>query len=152
MYCEFYFIKMLNFEILWVLYYAKWWYLYKQWWWNKKKSTIIRSLCMNIGSWNDMNSWDITDKSTTFHLFFFTSLLSKVSYKSKRHRGTKLRFWTKIMNPIVPKIERQYKFKVKLKDYRKNLHKIKSMDLIRFCIGQIDLIVGPIKGLIKFKN
>jgi hypothetical protein len=87
-----------------------------------------------------------------FIFFFFTSLLSKVSYKSKRHRGTKLRFRTKIMNPIVPKIERQYKFKVKLNDYQKNLHKIKSMELIRLCIGQIDLIVGPIKGLIKFKN
>ena len=33
-----------------------------------------------------------------------------------------------------------------------NLHKIKSGDLIRLLIGQYDLIMGPIKSLIKFKN
>jgi hypothetical protein len=30
--------------------------------------------------------------------------------------------------------------------------KIKSEDLIKLLIGQFDLIIGPIKGLIKFKN
>jgi hypothetical protein len=30
--------------------------------------------------------------------------------------------------------------------------KITSKELIRFLIGQFDLIIGPIKGLIKFKN
>jgi hypothetical protein len=30
--------------------------------------------------------------------------------------------------------------------------KIKYEDLIRFLIGRFDLIMGPIKGLIKFKN
>jgi hypothetical protein len=30
--------------------------------------------------------------------------------------------------------------------------KIKSEDLVRFLIGQFDLIIGLIKGVIKFKN
>jgi hypothetical protein len=30
--------------------------------------------------------------------------------------------------------------------------KIKYVDLIRVLIGQFDLIMGPIKGLSKFKN
>jgi hypothetical protein len=30
--------------------------------------------------------------------------------------------------------------------------KIKSEDLVRFLIGQFDLITGLIKGVIKFKN
>ena len=30
--------------------------------------------------------------------------------------------------------------------------KIKSNDIIKFLIGKFDLIMDPIKGLIKFKN
>jgi hypothetical protein len=30
--------------------------------------------------------------------------------------------------------------------------KIKSDDLIKLLVGQFDLIMSPIKGLIKFKN
>jgi len=30
--------------------------------------------------------------------------------------------------------------------------KIKYVDLIKVLIGQFDLIIGPIKGLSKFKN
>jgi hypothetical protein len=42
-------------------------------------------------------------------------------------------------------MEKQCNFKVKLNDYWTNLHKIKSNDIIKFLIGQFDLIMGQIK-------
>jgi hypothetical protein len=37
------------------------------------------------------------------------------------------------------------KFKVRLNDYWTNLQKNKSKDIIKFLIGQFDLIMGKIK-------
>jgi hypothetical protein len=71
------------------------------------------------------------------------------------HEETKMGFWIELeahLYLIMPKIERQCRFKVKLNDYRMILHKIKSGDLIRLLISQFDLIMGLIKGLIKFRN
>jgi len=45
----------------------------------------------------------------------------------------------------MPKNREKYKFKVKLNDYWTNCIKIKSNDIIKFLIGQFDLIMGQIK-------
>jgi len=41
--------------------------------------------------------------------------------------------------------EKKYKFKVKLNNYWMNCIKIKSDDIIKFLIGQFDLIMGQIE-------
>jgi hypothetical protein len=82
--------------------------------------------------------------------------LARASWEGlQTYERTKLVFLTELevqFYPIVPNIERQGSFKFKLNNYWMNLHKIKSGDLIRRLIGQYDLIMGPIKCLIKFKN
>jgi hypothetical protein len=47
--------------------------------------------------------------------------------------------------PLCQRIEKKCKFKVKLNDYWTNFIKIKSNDIIKFLIGQFDLIMGQIK-------
>jgi hypothetical protein len=54
--------------------------------------------------------------------------------------------------PLYLKLERQYRFKVKLNYYWINQKKIKPSDIIRFLIGQFDLIMSQIKNLIMFKK
>jgi hypothetical protein len=45
-----------------------------------------------------------------------------------------------------PQLKRQCRFKIKLNYYLMNIHKkIKPKDLIRFLIGQFDLIICQIK-------
>jgi len=58
------------------------------------------------------------------------------------HRETKLRFWTKIRNPTKPNEMIIGWICIK----------IMSKNLIKILISQIDLIMGPIKDLIKIKN
>jgi hypothetical protein len=60
----------------------------------------------------------------------------------------KLQFWTNCKPSctlLYPKLERQWRFKIKLNDFWINLLKIKPKDIIRFLIGQFDFIIGQIK-------
>jgi hypothetical protein len=64
------------------------------------------------------------------------------------YRKIKLQFWTNCKpncTLLYPKLERQWRFKIKLNDFWTNLLKIKTKDIIRFLIGQFDFIIGQIK-------
>jgi hypothetical protein len=67
----------------------------------------------------------------------------------KAGREIKLQFLEEIQGLIVPHYAQEWrkkcKFKVKLNDYWTICIKIKSNDIIKFLIGQFDLIMGLIE-------
>jgi hypothetical protein len=68
------------------------------------------------------------------------------------HGGTKLWFWTELEAQLYPRLKDNLDSKSNEIIIEQICLKVKSRDLIRLLIGQFDLVMGPIKGLIKFTN